>query len=253
MRAEGPLILGLWSAPRSRSTAFLRMMVERQDRLVLHHPFSDISERSEANVHGRLARSEPALIDAMRGVCHQAPIFFKDTTDAERPGLLTDRHFLGSDAVHTFLIRHPAETIPSFHALRPEVKLHQIGVQRLYDLFLAVAEASGRTPVVLDAADLVTDPVGAVRAYCAAVGIPYLEHALSWPAGERPEWRRTRHWHRDLSRSTCLAEVPTSHHNSLTATPRLQDYLDHHLPYYEKLHAHRLVPQSTAGGSDNPA
>jgi hypothetical protein len=80
-------MLMLWGAPRSRSTVFYRMMVERGDFTAVFEPFS------------------------------QAAVFIKDTTDRRHPEVLADRRFLEQDAEHTFLIRHPVtpsrRTVPA--------------------------------------------------------------------------------------------------------------------------------------------
>ena len=57
---------------------------------------------------------------------------------------------------------------------------------------------------VIDSRDLLTDPEGMLRALCAALSIPFTTAMLSWPAG-------------------------------------LADLAGQCRPYYERLHAHRLV------------
>jgi hypothetical protein len=46
------VLLMLWSAPRSRSTAFFRMMAERGDFMMVHEPFSYLAEFGYADVAG---------------------------------------------------------------------------------------------------------------------------------------------------------------------------------------------------------
>ena len=43
-------ILMLWSAPRSRSTAFYRMMIERGDVTGVHEPFSPVEVFGTADI-----------------------------------------------------------------------------------------------------------------------------------------------------------------------------------------------------------
>ncbi|MFL6139309.1 MAG: sulfotransferase family protein [Frankiaceae bacterium] len=236
------MILALWSLPRSRSTAFFRMMIERGDFHALHEPFSNLAEFGQVDVAGHVARSEPGLIDAIRRLALTRPVFFKDTTDERYPAALADEGFIGRDAVHTFLIRHPLETIASYHALNPDVRLHQIGAEHLHEIYVRTRELTGRDPVVVDAADLVADPVGIVRAYCAQVGIPYLPHALRWGAGERTEWRPTARWHADASTSTRFQAATTRDYRvDVAGHPTLSTYLAHHLAFYEDLHRRRLT------------
>jgi hypothetical protein len=53
-------MLMLWSAPRSRSTAFYRMMIERGDFTGVHEPFSHVAVFGNVEISGRpLARHYP--------------------------------------------------------------------------------------------------------------------------------------------------------------------------------------------------
>ncbi|MGP3983807.1 sulfotransferase-like domain-containing protein [Streptomyces sp. KR80] len=236
-----PKILALWSAPRSRSTAFFRMMCERGDFQVLHEPFSYLAEFGEVEAGGSTLRSEGELLATVRELGSRAPLFFKDTTDERYPGLLADREFLARDAVHTFIIRHPAETIASYHAINPEVRRHQIGFEAQYELFQAVRDSTGKTPVVVDADDLIRKPEALVRAYADAVAIPFVEKALNWQPESRKEWQPSDRWHSDVSASSGFRAQQRDYGIDVAAHPVLGGYLEHHLPFYEQLHAHRLA------------
>ena len=50
--------LALWSAPRSRSTAFERMMRARGDFTVLHEPFSHLANYGSTTVDDEVISSE---------------------------------------------------------------------------------------------------------------------------------------------------------------------------------------------------
>jgi hypothetical protein len=82
------LLLALWSAPRSRSTAFERMMMERGDFRVVHEPFSHVADFGTADVDGTTVHDEAELIAALQALPGRS--FFKDTTDFLYPRLLTD-------------------------------------------------------------------------------------------------------------------------------------------------------------------
>lgn len=236
-----PRILALWSAPRSRSTAFFRMMCERGDFQVLHEPFSYLAEFGKVEVDGTFLRTERDLLAALRGLGGTGPLFFKDTTDERYAEVLADEAFLSRDAVHTFIVRHPLETIASYYAVNPEVRLHQIGLEAQYELFEAVSRATGRIPVVIDGNDLVENPAAVVRAYCEAVSIPFLENALSWRPESRKEWRPSERWHADAGASSGFAAKRGTDYVDVETHPVLSGYLEHHLPFYEKLRAHRLA------------
>ena len=240
--AKSPRILALWSAPRSRSTAFLRMMTERGDFTTVHEPFSHVQDFGEAAVEDRTVHSEAELISALRELAERSPVFFKDTTDFHYPGLLADSAFL-RDATHTFIIRHPAEAIASHLALNPELTRDEVGFARLAEIFDAVRATTGTTPAVIDSDDLLAHPHETVEAYCSLVGIPFLPDALNWQAGMRVEWERTSRWHASTSQTTGFAaSAPTADAKPKPAAddPRVAEYVEYHLPFYEHLRAERL-------------
>lgn len=237
MPADRPMILALWSAPRSRSTAFESMVRARGDFTVLHEPFSHLANYGSTTVDGEVITSEPELLTALRQL--PGPVFFKDTTDFHYPNLLKDEEFL-RDAVHTFLVRHPREAIASHYALHPGLGRDEIGFAWLYEIFAAVRAATGTTPVVVDSADLVARPAETVERYCAAVGIPFLPAALNWSPGMAPVWRRSERWHQDTSQTSGFVSTRPRHDTSVEDSPLLTGYLEYHLPFYERLWRHRI-------------
>lgn len=238
-------ILALWSAPRCRSTAFLRMMVERGDFTVVHEPFSHVADFGTVTVGDQTVHGEAELITALRELAERTAtlrtgVFFKDTTDFHYPGLLADSAFL-VEATHTFIIRHPAEAIASHVALNPDLGRDEIGFTWLAEIHDAVAEATGTQPVVIDSDDLVARPAGTVREYCARVGIPFRPEALRWQPGLREEWQKTRPWHESTGQTSGFTPTTPAYRDTPHSNPVLAGYLDYHLPYYWKLHAQRMI------------
>jgi hypothetical protein len=235
-----PRLVALWSAPRSRSTAFARMMAERGDLTVLHEPFSHVMDFGSTTVDGQTVHGEAELIAALRALSHRTPVFFKDTTDFHYPGLLTDRAFL-TEVTHTFIVRHPREAIASHYAVNPDVSSEEIGFFRLAEIFDAVAEQTATRPVVIDSDDLIAHPAQTVRRYCELTGLSYQEAALSWQPGLRTEWEKTRRWHESTSRTSGFTQTSSDHEHTPDNHPLLAEYLARHLPAYEQLHAARMV------------
>ncbi|CCH32943.1 sulfotransferase family protein [Actinosynnema sp. NPDC047251] len=235
-----PPVLALWSAPRSRSTAFLRMMRERGDHTVLHEPFSHVVNFGRTEVDGRPVHGETELIAAIRALGHREPVFFKDTTDYHYPGLLGHAEFL-REARHTFIIREPAEVIASHFALNRDLGLAEIGIERLHEIYQAVHAATGERPVVVTAEDLIARPRQTVRAYCSAVGIPFRAEAMTWQPAVLPEWRSTLRWHGATSRTSGFTELASTYPDTVHNNPVLAGYLEHHLPYYTDLLRYRLL------------
>lgn len=217
------------------------MMAGRGDFQVVHEPFSYLAEFGTSTADGSAANTEQALLAQLRALGARGPVFVKDTTDERYPGVLADRRFLASDATHTFLIRHPRDTIGSYQALNPKVALHQIGFEAQYEIFRAVRDATGKWPVVVDAEDLVARPGEVVKAYCAQTGIAFLQEALNWAPGARREWRPSERWHADAQDSRTFTRHRKDYGVNVAAHPVLGGYLRHHLPFYEALYAHRLT------------
>jgi hypothetical protein len=240
------MLLMLWSAPRSRSTAFFRMMAERGDFTVVHEPFSYLAEFGCTDVAGTRVTCPADLLAALRDLGSRGHVFAKETTGRRYPEVLGAPEFLATGAVHTFLIRHPRETIASYHAMNASAPVEKIGFESLHEIFSAVSELTGRSPAVVDAGDLMRRPAEVVAAYCARVGIAFRPDALSWRPADRPEWSLSRGWHADVAASAGFGELPGARRAGPSATeverhPVLGAYLRHHLPYYEVLHSRRLT------------
>ena len=95
------------------------MMIERGDFTAVHEPFSYLAEFGHADLAGTRVTSAPALLDGLRRLAAGRPVFVKETTGKRYPEVLGDAQFMARDAVHTFLIRHPRETIASRYPLDP--------------------------------------------------------------------------------------------------------------------------------------
>ncbi len=233
-------VIALWSAPRSRSTAFLRMMMERDDLTALHEPFSQLIDFGGSAVGDRAVHSEAELIEAIEDLAARQTVFFKDTTDFHYPGVLADQRFL-REAEHTFIIRHPREVIPSHFALNPEVTLPEIGFARLHELYLAVERAIGRPPIVVDSDLLLDRPEDTVRVYAERVGLAFRPDALQWRAGMPAEWTRTARWHTDAGNSSGFVKTERAYAATVDNHPVLAGYYERELPFYEFLRDRRML------------
>jgi hypothetical protein len=98
----------LWSAPRSGSTAFFRMMAERGDLTMVHEPFSYLAEFGCTDVAGEHITSAAGLISVLTSLGPGRHVFAKEATGRHNPEVLADRQFLTASARHTFLDPAPA-------------------------------------------------------------------------------------------------------------------------------------------------
>ncbi|MEU5869364.1 sulfotransferase family protein [Nonomuraea sp. NPDC047529] len=235
-------LVAMWAHSRSASTAFLRMMIERGDVAVLHEPFLALTEEGSLALPspdgGRVtARSEKDLLARLAELARARPVFVKEVLDYEYPHLFKHPEDLAGIA-HTFIVRDPRPTIASHYAIKPAVTCDEIGYERLFRLHELVREATGRRPLVIRTERLIREPAAVVEEFCAYTGLPFLPGSLTWAAGDRPEWGRTRRWHLDASGSAGFED----RHNVYTATvdnhPALRAFYDHHLPFYQRLVQH---------------
>jgi hypothetical protein len=234
--------IALWAVPRSVSTAFERVFIERDDAEVLHEPFS------HAYYHGPDRRSdrfdvpdpEPAhayeAVQAAVVAPCPAPIrFVKDMAYQARP--VEDEGFFAG-LINTFLIRDPEEALPSLHRMWPEITLQEAGYAEQSELFELVTETLEQPAVVVDATDFRREPDVVMAAYCEAADIAHRPEALQWQ--ERPVdlWRGWAAWHRDAERSTGIR--PPAPAAEAPLPTRVERMIEWCRPHYERLYAHRL-------------
>jgi len=201
-------MLMLWSVPRSRSTAFYRMMIERGDFTGAHEPFSHASVFGNAGIGGGPLATVPEVLAGLRSLATTRQVFIKETTDRRHSEALADQRFLAEDAQHTFLIRHPRETIRSYLAVRRNPRIHEIGFESQYEVYTKVSSLTGRDPLVVDAGDLMRRPADTRSGRTARTSVSISGHMpsagsrLTGPNGRAasatgsPGWRPAQDWRR---------------------------------------------------------
>jgi len=235
-------ILVLWAVPRTGSTAFERMMIERGDHVVFDEPFSRHyyfgPEKRSPRFADVLPDSRPdEILAALDAAARDAAVFAKDM--AYHVNAIASPELL-SRFVNAFLIRDPAYALPSLAARWPDFTDEESGYAALARL-VAFADGLGQTAPIIDSDDLCRDPSGTVRAYCARVGIPFVPDALEWEPGMRPEWELWPDWYQAAARSTGFRAPPTDPPPART-DPHLARAYERCAPIYEQLRARRLRP-----------
>lgn len=232
----------LWAVPRSASTAFERMVIERDDHAVLDEPFSAAYYHGPQRRSPRYPESEPAatvgaIIAEVDALAAREPVFVKDM--AYHPGSLAEAGVLDRWQ-HAFLIRDPRWSVPSMARIWPDLTDEEAGFAAVA---AAVAElrARGHAPVVVDGHDLCRAPEAVVAAWCEAMGLAPDPAALGWTPGMRPEWERWRDWYGATARSSGFAPPPDGPPPA-PQDARLAALVARCLPLYEELRADRLRP-----------
>ncbi len=242
--AQTLLRLAVWSGPRNISTAMMRSWGNRPDTAVsdeplyahylkvtgLNHPGRDEIIARHNSDADRVIRHLTTAIPSEKSIWYQ-----KHMSHHLLPGM--DRDWVHK-LTNIFLIRDPRQMLPSLLKVYPEAGLPDTGLPQQAELFDEVCDRTGKSPIVIDARDVLTDPRAALTGVCAALEIPFDESMLSWPAGGRETdgiWAR--HWYSAVNASTGF-EPYSARADRLD--PRHEPLLAQCLPFYEKLHAARL-------------
>jgi hypothetical protein len=241
MAKEKPI--ALWAVPRSLSTAFERVFVERDDFEVLHEPFSASYYYSEERLSDRYPDVQPeahynyeeVLKDVLKP--RQKRVFLKDMAYHAK-GLLSPE--FASNFVNTFIIRDPKYVIASMHKMWPDFTAEETGFEQIYDLFRYATEVNGEDVVVVDAMSFSENPTGILAAYCEHLGVPFDRNSLSWEAREVEEWEMWDGWHDQAQRST---GIKRAERKDPALSRELQEIYDYCLPYYYQLAA-RVIPST---------
>jgi hypothetical protein len=238
----------LWAVPRSISTAFERVFLERGDFEVIQEPFSltyyfSTERRSDRFSGEGEPREEYDHRNVLRHVLEprEKPVFVQDMA-YYAAGFMTPE-FVDQFA-NTFIVREPRGALVSLHKVMPGFTFEEAGYRELHRLYSYATEGDREAVIVVDAEDFLEDPEGTARAYCEALGIPFAPEALSWEVREVPEWRIWDAWHTAAKESTGIGRVSR---RETALPPELEETYERCLPYYEKLRARRLRPAGTWG------
>ncbi len=242
--AQPPLRIAMWSGPRTISSAMMRSWGNRPDTAVWDEPLyahylkqTGIDHPGAAEV---IAHHEPdwrKVVDRLIGsVPDDKPIFYqKHMAHHLLPEI--DRDWL--DRVENcFLIRDPEEMITSLTKNLPHPRIEDTGLPQQVEIFELVRARTGRTPPVLDARDVRTDPRAMLSRFCNALGVEFSDAMLAWPAGPRASdgiWAK--HWYDAVEKSTRFLPYRPKPDR---VPPELEDLHAACREYYDVLHAYRL-------------
>ncbi len=230
----------MWSGPRTVSTALMRSFGNRPDTVVADEPlYAFYLARTKIDHPGRdeIVASMPtgwrevldglttAPLPAGKSVYYGKHMTHHLLPEVDRAALAPLRH--------AYLIRDPAELLASYAKVRSEPTLADLGIVQQAEIFGAYPGP------VIDSRDLLENPEGVLRALCAALAIPFTTAMLSWPPGPRDTdgvWGP--YWDESVWRSTGFGPYRPPD-GPLPA--RLAALAGRCRPYYEQLHAHRLL------------
>ena len=228
--------IAMWSGPRNLSTAMMYSFGNRPDFEAMDEPFYAPYLKASGIPHPMgdeiMAThvTDPAQVAA---ACAAPPVQHRYMK--HMPHHMLDSIPLGwaDDCVNIHLIRHPARVIASYAAKRENPTLEDIGYAPQTALFEKIGG------LVIDSHDIRENPEAALRTLCGAIGLPFAEAMLRWPAGPKPfdgVWAS--HWYGAVHRSTGFAGPEGD-------LPKLDgaaaDLCEKALPHYEALKARKLL------------
>ena len=243
-----PTRIAMWSGPRNISTAMMRAWENRPDTVVHDEPFyahylaetginhpgrEEIIAADETDWQRVVARMTSAPLPAGKTIYYQ-----KQMTHHMLDHI--DLAWLG-DVTNCFLLRTHGEVINSYIKVRPDVTLFDIGFAQQRRIFRRVQEATGQTPPVIDSRDVLENPRRTLTLLCDALGVPFDERMLAWPAGPRPSdgvWAK--YWYSAVEASTGFEPYRPKN----PALPKhLADVLAEAEEMYAELYQFRLTPK----------
>ena len=153
---------------------------------------------------------------------------------------LWDDAFLGNFH-HSFLIRDPEKVLTSMHSRWPDVTLPEIGFEELHTLFRRVADRDGTAPVVIDSDEILASPEAGMKAYCDAVGIPFVAEALTWEKrSENPTWNSDDHGFHDSLKASTGFKTQKRDYPPLESSKDMMRLYRASRPHYEALFEIRI-------------
>ena len=241
------LRIAMWSGPRNLSTAMMRAFSSRPDTAVLDEPFyahylreTGIDHPGREEVIAAYENDWRRVTDFITGpVPGGKSIWYqKHMAHHMLPHIDVQRLVVGGELTHTFLIRDPIEVITSYTKVHQEMTLAETGLPYQVDLLGRVKSATGKTPPVVDAKDVLLDPRRTLGKLCESLRIEFTEKMLTWPRGPHPDdgnWAP--HWYESVYESTGFAKY---HPKNEPVPQHLKQMCDHAIELYKTLAAHRL-------------
>ncbi|XP_071800714.1 uncharacterized protein [Asterias amurensis] len=264
----------LWAPPRSLSTAFERCISALGDDVQIFHEMYTAACHIGPENQIKIPMFESVLRDPLYTYARvqkilEAPappkkqIFF-----CKELAYTVDGKFdkLPAGYRHTFLIRHPARVFISMNKMLKKyfartflnLQLNQVVPEgfvfkEMYRLFEHVTNDLGQEPIIIDADDLMQNPLGVLCAYCNAVDIPFSPSMDKW----RPIKEEKRSWiystrimiinkligqYERAFKTTGLEKHSERPIDLSLISPDVLEATKASIGYYEKMYALRLKP-----------
>ncbi len=239
-----PVRIAMWSGPRNISTALMRAWSNRPDTAVIDEPFYAWYLKKTGKLHpgsqvivAQSSLDVDKIIQGLTGPVPEGKTVFYQKQMAHHLLPDIDRDWLGS-VRNCFLIRDPAEVIPSYIKKQGDPVFEDLGFGQQAEIFEWVTRRAKSVPPVIDARDVLEDPERILKLLCDAVGVPFDPVMLSWEPGLRETdgiWAQ--YWYGEVAQTTSFQ--PYRRRNE-PVPERLRQIHDRCRECYEMLCQHRL-------------
>jgi len=232
-------------------------MRERGDMHCFHEPFMYdyyVHRNVRSMPYFELKEDHPvAYADIRQMLIDSAanqPVFFKDMAYYVVPQIFSDSEFL-ERLMHVFLVRDLKAAIVSYFKLDSEVSCEEIGVEAQCKLFDKLREG-GLPTLILRAESIRKNADKTLAPFHTHVGLKPVMQRQQWQHTVVDDWQQVKGWHANVIASSSLkpldrnSEVEEQNQSqqafelACNEAPHLNNYYDHHLPYYEQLLKHAV-------------
>jgi hypothetical protein len=242
---DAPILrVAMWSGPRNISTAMMRSFGNRNDCFVVDEPlyarYLAATGKPHPGAPEIIASGETDWRKIVDSLTTEVPPgaavhYQKHMAHHLQPEM--PRDWLSS-LTNCFVIRHPREVLASYAKIIETPTLADTGFPQQAEIFDFVRMTTGRTPPVLDAADVLKNPRRLLGLLCEALGIDFQDSMLVWLAGPRATdgiWAK--HWYSEVENSTGFKPYTQ---RRVELSERLENLASQCVGYYDRLYETRL-------------
>ncbi|MEL6465769.1 MAG: HAD family hydrolase [Pseudomonadota bacterium] len=228
----------MWSGPRNLSTAMMYSFAARGDCRIVDEPFyaaylaETKADHPKRNAVLESQDTSPVEVEkVLRRSISETVFYQKHMAHHILPSW--DRSWI-KELENVFLIRHPARVVASYARKREAPVLDDLGFVQQSQIY---QDAGGG--IVIESSDIRRDPRGMLQKLCRALGIPWTNQMLNWPAGgHEADGVWASHWYNAVHASTGFEGVDGPLPDLRGDYARLVDLA---MPYYEALATTKLI------------
>ena len=256
----------LWTAPRCLSSAFERSIRELSEVKVFYEPHIG------AFYYRPKIKTDDVLVSEIQGKdAKQAYDYIDDMLLANYTGFSAlfaknMAYYIPSDRIvnylegkfanykHTFLIRSPRLTAPSLWKSCEKSGISYPGPEgegfpKLCELFKLVYSTS-KEVIVIDSADLLSNPEAIMEQYCKKTGLPYDKKMLTWTPGIVEDWTANKYYKEfhlnamyssGFNMGVVKAQSKQDSPSVNSYPPEVEKEIQKDMPYYETMYKYRMV------------